>query len=408
MFPVEQSGGYVELRPPDITDVIEVKVPSQCPVSWLEVNGAEVASQQSTYTLSSYGSSSITFNTRDGYGPNPTNIVRFSIYYGSSTIPVSGVSLNQKNLTATLGDAPITLTATVQPSNATNQTIFWTSSNNNVATVSNGMVSFVSAGSAVIEVKTQDGNFTDECSVIVQAPQTIQYTINLSASPPNGGTVGGGGTFDEGTARTVVATPANGWEFVNWTENGNPVSTAASYSFTLDRDRSLAAQFQEIPPAKYQVSFSGNVQDAAITLGNRTQAAGQYVFEDVAPGQYTYSISKEGYQTLSGNVEVVDRQVAVPFTLVENPPEVKSKVPIFEGLPGEYQKGSAPVTLKIIGEGTEGLAFTYTIYTVNSKGERENPVSASTFASEREGEYLVEAISTTGGLSIWTIVKVIK
>jgi hypothetical protein len=250
---------------------------------------------------------------------------------------------------------------------------------------------------------TVDLSKSGTATVNVITPQP-KHTINLSAVPPNGGTVSGGGEFDAGTTQSVVATPASNWKFESWYENGNLVSTAASYSFILDRDRSLVAQFQEIPPAKYQVVFTGNISDATITLDNRTQTA-QYVFEDVAIGTYEYTISKEGYQTLSGNLEVVDQQVVVPFTLVEIPPEVKSKVPIFEGLRGEYSVGTAPVTLKIIGEGTMGLSFTYTVYTINSKGEPENPISTLTFVSEREGEYLINATSGNE-VSIWTIVKV--
>ncbi|MDR3168330.1 MAG: Ig-like domain-containing protein [Candidatus Peribacteria bacterium] len=416
MFPVEQSGGYVKLKP-NAGDQLELRTSVYFTNNgnnqgvnrfWSGIVSSGWApgpfgSNKTNYTLpiqnGEYTYASRAYSTDIEYNP-------FYVEYASSSIPVSGVSLDKKTLTATLGDAPITLTATVQPGNATNQTIFWTSRNSNVATVSNGVVSFVGIGNAIIEVETQDGNFTDECSINVQAPQPTQYTIAIMASPTNGGTVSGGGTFDAGTTQSVVATPANGWEFVNWTENRSPISTSASYSFTLTGNRSLVAQFKEIPPAKYQVSFSGNVPNAAITLGNRTQAAGQYLFEDVAPGQYTYTIACEGYQTLSGTVEVVNEQVIISFTLVEIPPEVKSKVPIFEGLLREYPVESDPVALKIVGEGMEGLTFTYTVYTVNSKGELVNPTSTTTFNPSVAGEFLIEANADNGSLKVWTITKV--
>ena len=76
--------------------------------------------------------------------------------------------------------------------------------------------------------------------------QTTTYTITVSASPTNGGTVSGGGTYQQGQSCTVHATANNGCTFSNWTENGNVVSTNASYSFTVNGNRSLVANFNTI------------------------------------------------------------------------------------------------------------------------------------------------------------------
>ncbi|MBO6024426.1 MAG: peptidase C25, partial [Bacteroidales bacterium] len=51
------------------------------------------------------------------------------------------------------------------------------------------------------------------------------YTINVSANPTAGGNVGGGGTYTQGQSCTVTASANNGYTFVNWTENGQQVST---------------------------------------------------------------------------------------------------------------------------------------------------------------------------------------
>ena len=72
----------------------------------------------------------------------------------------------------------------------------------------------------------------------------VVHTITLSVSPPGTGFVGGGGTFIEGTQRTVSASPANRrTSFAGWFENGALVTRTAAYSFVLDRDRTLVAQF---------------------------------------------------------------------------------------------------------------------------------------------------------------------
>jgi len=73
--------------------------------------------------------------------------------------------------------------------------------------------------------------------------QPQQYTINVSANPSNGGSVTGGGTYQQGQTCTVSATANSGYTFINWTENGTQVSTNASYSFTVTNNRNLVAHF---------------------------------------------------------------------------------------------------------------------------------------------------------------------
>ena len=73
--------------------------------------------------------------------------------------------------------------------------------------------------------------------------QPQQYTINVSASPSNGGNVTGGGTYQQGQTCTVSASANSGYTFVNWTENGTQVSTNANYSFTVTNNRNLVAHF---------------------------------------------------------------------------------------------------------------------------------------------------------------------
>ncbi len=85
----------------------------------------------------------------------------------------------------------------------------------------------------------------------------IFYLIEVSANPIEGGTVTGGGSFAQGASHTVTATANTGYTFTNWTENGTVVSTEPSYTFTVDKARSLVANFVV---SKYAVTFapSGN------------------------------------------------------------------------------------------------------------------------------------------------------
>ena len=85
---------------------------------------------------------------------------------------------------------------------------------------------------------SQDTTFTAQWQ-----KDTVNYAVTVSANPTAGGTVSGGGTFAEGTQVTVTATPATGYHFVNWTENGTEVSTEATFTFNATVDRNLIAIF---------------------------------------------------------------------------------------------------------------------------------------------------------------------
>jgi hypothetical protein len=85
---------------------------------------------------------------------------------GFIDVPVSEVTLNKSSISLAVGGTE-TLTATVSPSDATNKTVGWSSSNNNVATVTYGTVTAVATGTATITVTTADGGKTAQCTVTV-------------------------------------------------------------------------------------------------------------------------------------------------------------------------------------------------------------------------------------------------
>lgn len=126
-------------------------------------------------------------NTNQGDGVHPTEIVYRTFYsplvdkffqnlgiLSSSdseeppepeVIPVTGVSLNKKTLELTSEHRSETLVATITPSNASNKTLIWESSDPDTVSVSNGTVTAKKTGSVTITVRSVDGNHTDTCSV---------------------------------------------------------------------------------------------------------------------------------------------------------------------------------------------------------------------------------------------------
>ena len=86
-------------------------------------------------------------------------------------IPVTGVTVSPTTGSIAVSET-LTLTATVAPEDATNKAVTWSSSDDSIATVVDGVVTGVAAGNATITVTTVDGSFTATCEITVTTPVT--------------------------------------------------------------------------------------------------------------------------------------------------------------------------------------------------------------------------------------------
>ena len=134
-------------------------------LSWRSSN-ATVATVSSNGVVSalSVGTARITATATDGSGTSATCLVRVIPIY------VSSITLNTYDLSMAVGGTA-ELLATVNPANATDQSLEWSSSNTSVAVVSrDGLVTAKSVGTTVITVMAQDGSDVKaECQVTVLA-----------------------------------------------------------------------------------------------------------------------------------------------------------------------------------------------------------------------------------------------
>ena len=134
-------------------------------VATVDING--------NVTAVAKGTAIITVTTNDG-GKTATCTVTVS----DSGIPVQSVTLNTSSCSLFVNDQ-VTLLATVNPSDATDKTLTWTSSNPSVATVdANGTVKAIGDGTAVITVTTNNGK-TAQCQITVTSPSVHVNSVSL-------------------------------------------------------------------------------------------------------------------------------------------------------------------------------------------------------------------------------------
>ena len=127
---------------------------------------------------------------------------------GDTTVPVSGVSISATSLTIDLGKTGF-LSAKVSPSNATDKTITWSSSNTSVATVSDGTVTAVAVGEATITASA--GGKSATCLVTVKADgeSAVKAALMKIYNAMDGVHWTLGNKWD-------VSKPLNDWECVEW------------------------------------------------------------------------------------------------------------------------------------------------------------------------------------------------
>ncbi|MBQ6771389.1 MAG: T9SS type A sorting domain-containing protein [Bacteroidales bacterium] len=108
-----------------------------------------------------------------------------------------------------------------------------------------GTVTASNSDGALTFVFISDNGYTSDGWKAAISIVTPSNTISVSANPSNGGAVTGGGYYNTGEMCTLTATPASGYQFVNWKKDGNVVSTSATYTFTVNNSGSYVAHFTQ-------------------------------------------------------------------------------------------------------------------------------------------------------------------
>ncbi len=174
---------------------------------------------------------------------------------------VSGITVNSAGNATEISSngGTLQMSADVQPSDADDTTVTWSiSSGGGFATInSSGLLTAKANGTVTIRAAAADGSgkysdFTVTISGQTAAQATVnKYDVYTSPSPSDGGYTSGGGNYSENASCTVTAYANTGYRFASWTENGTYVSGNSSYTFTVNKSRTLIANFEYYGSGSY-------------------------------------------------------------------------------------------------------------------------------------------------------------
>ncbi len=142
------------------------------------------------------------------------------------TVKVSKAGVTGITLNATAGSlrkgATVTLTATIEPANATNKEVIWSTSNNKVATVNNGVVTAVGQGSAVITATSAD-------NAAITATYNVTVTVLVTNIPATGVSIRKPSTTKLNKGKTLklnaIMAPLNSTDKLTWKTSNQKIAT---------------------------------------------------------------------------------------------------------------------------------------------------------------------------------------
>ena len=152
---------------------------------------------------------------------------------GSGEVKVTGISLNRATVSLSLNQS-ITLVATISPSDADCKDVLWSSSDSDVVSVDNGVVTAKANGTATITVTSVDGGFKDSC--VVSINQSVVYVTSVSLDNSSL-------ALEVGQTSTLVATvlPENATnKKVTWTSNKTSVATVSTSGLVTAKAKGTA------------------------------------------------------------------------------------------------------------------------------------------------------------------------
>jgi uncharacterized repeat protein (TIGR02543 family) len=202
--------------------------------------------------------------------------------------------------------------------------------------------------------------------------------LTLSSNPIVGGITNGAGTFKKDSLIHAVATANTGYSFVNWTQNGTPVSTTPDYQFAMNGNKALIANFS----LQFAVVLASNPADGGSTTGGGLFDTGANATVTATPNTgYTFTNWTEGLTIVSTDASYAfqvdaSRILVANFTAIIadnytlNVIAVNGTVVKVQNRPS-YESGEIVVLTP-----TPATGFTFTGWTGDATGS-QNPLSVT-------------------------------
>lgn len=202
------------------------------------------------------------------------------------------------------------------------------------------------------------------------------YTITVTATPSDGGTVTGGGSYTRGSSCTLTATPNEGYNFVRWTKGSTELSTNPTYTFTVTANGTYKANFAA-DVVNYTIRTESEPSDGGTTTGDGVYEAGStctltatanngYTFVEWQDGtthdrvstnsEYTFMVEDD--KTLIAKFEVTTPRYTVTTNVVydgDSTIDLDGTAGTITGLNNPYESGT---TCTLTATAENGFRFT--------------------------------------------------
>lgn len=220
---VELDNSTLQLNIGDTFTLVATVTPSDATnqnITWLSSNSDIVTVDNGAITSIAEGSATIVVTTEDG---GFTATCEVTVSEIEQIVSVESITLSESTIDLVVGDESVQLIATVIPENATDKSVSWGTSNEQIATVVDGLVTPVSEGTAVISAITNDGGFIATCNVNVSTVIPVVEVESVTLNESNINIVLGTTDFPNLVA-TVNPSDAT-YDEVVWTSSDESVVT---------------------------------------------------------------------------------------------------------------------------------------------------------------------------------------